>query len=111
MKGISIFISSLVLAAWNTFGQQPPQQPFAPQQQLPSQQQRPPNGDELPPETSPEQARPPGAKPTNPQQNVGAVPVPIAPLQPNGPVQKSLVRITATEVAPDYRAPWNAGML
>jgi len=40
-----------------------------------------------------------------------AVPVPIAPPQPNGPVQKSLVRITATEVAPDYRAPWNAGML
>jgi S1-C subfamily serine protease len=35
----------------------------------------------------------------------------MAPPQPNGPIQKSLVRITATEVAPDYRAPWNAGML
>ena len=35
----------------------------------------------------------------------------MAPPQPNGPVQKSLVRITSTEVAPDYRAPWNAGTL
>ncbi|HWY51748.1 MAG TPA: trypsin-like peptidase domain-containing protein [Chthoniobacterales bacterium] len=35
----------------------------------------------------------------------------MAPPQPNGPIQKSLVRITATEVAPDYRAPWNAGMI
>src|SRR5213593_4868553 len=39
------------------------------------------------------------------------VPVPIAPPKPNGPVQKSLVRITATSVEPDYRAPWNAGGL
>src|SRR6476660_7106087 len=48
---------------------------------------------------------------TPPSQAVVAVPVPMAPPKPNGPVQKSLVRITATEVAPDYRAPWNAGML
>lgn len=27
----------------------------------------------------------------------------------NGNIQKSLVRITATEVEPDYRAPWNSG--
>jgi len=39
------------------------------------------------------------------------VPVPIAPPKPNGPVQKSLVRITATSVEPDYKAPWNAGAL
>ena len=39
------------------------------------------------------------------------VPVPIAPPKPNGPVQKSLVRITATSVEPDYKAPWNAGGL
>src|SRR5438876_7605236 len=39
------------------------------------------------------------------------VPVPVAPAKPNGPIQKSLVRITATEVEPDYRAPWNAGAL
>jgi S1-C subfamily serine protease len=37
------------------------------------------------------------------------VPVPIAPPKPNGPVQKSLVRITATSVEPDYKAPWNSG--
>ena len=39
------------------------------------------------------------------------VPVPVAPAKPNGPVQKSLARITVTEVEPDYRAPWNAGGL
>ena len=37
--------------------------------------------------------------------------VPVAPLRPNGPVQKSLVRITATAVEPDYKAPWNAGAI
>ncbi len=39
------------------------------------------------------------------------VTVPVPPARPNGPVQKSLVRITSTEVEPDYRAPWNAGGL
>lgn len=29
----------------------------------------------------------------------------------NGRIQKSLVRITATEVEPDYRAPWNSGAI
>jgi S1-C subfamily serine protease len=29
--------------------------------------------------------------------------------QPNGQIQKSLVRITATDVEPDYKAPWNSG--
>lgn len=29
--------------------------------------------------------------------------------QPNGPIQKSLVRITSTEIEPDYKAPWNSG--
>ncbi|MEN3368254.1 MAG: hypothetical protein V7609_397 [Verrucomicrobiota bacterium] len=42
-----------------------------------------------------------------------AIPVPnvivAPPARPNGPIQKSLVRITATEVEPDYRAPWNSG--
>src|SRR5881227_2557471 len=46
-----------------------------------------------------------------PSQAVVPVPVPIAPPKPNGPVQKSLVRITATAVDPDYKAPWNAGAL
>ncbi len=31
--------------------------------------------------------------------------------QPNGKIQKSLVRITATDVDPDYRAPWNSGAI
>src|SRR5947207_2872835 len=46
-----------------------------------------------------------------PAQEVVPVPVLITPPKPNGPVQKSLVRITATSVEPDYRAPWNAGGL
>jgi S1-C subfamily serine protease len=48
---------------------------------------------------------------TPPSQAVVPVPVPMAPPKPNGPVQKSLVRITATAVDPDYKAPWNAGAL
>jgi S1-C subfamily serine protease len=35
----------------------------------------------------------------------------VAQAQPNGKIQKSLVRITATEVEPDYRAPWNSGAI
>ncbi len=31
--------------------------------------------------------------------------------QPNGQIQNSLVRITSTEVEPDYRAPWNSGTI
>jgi S1-C subfamily serine protease len=111
MKGFPIFISILLLVGSTSFGQQPAQQQPPPQQPNgagPQQAQPlPPNGPEQ------EAPRPPGApgRANTPQQNVVAVPVPIAPPQPNGPVQKSLVRITATEVAPDYRAPWNAGML
>ena len=47
--------------------------------------------------------------PQAPAPAVVAVPVP--PPRPNGPVQKSLVRITATAVEPDYKAPWNAGVI
>src|SRR5947199_3050637 len=54
----------------------------------------------------------PGASRSSPPgQAIVPVPVPVAPPKPNGPVQKSLVRITATSVEPDYRAPWNAGGL
>src|SRR6059036_542935 len=54
----------------------------------------------------------PGASRSSPPgQAFVPVPVPIAPPKPNGPVQKSLVRITVTSVEPDYRAPWNAGGL
>jgi S1-C subfamily serine protease len=53
----------------------------------------------------------PPSRSSPPPQAVVPVPVPIAPPKPNGPVQKSLVRITATAVEPDYKAPWNAGAL
>jgi len=56
------------------------------------------------------QAPPPAipGRSSPPAQAVVPVPVPIAPPKPNGPVQKSLVRITATSVEPDYKAPWNS---
>ncbi|HXM73854.1 MAG TPA: trypsin-like peptidase domain-containing protein, partial [Chthoniobacterales bacterium] len=65
------------------------------------------------PSASPGQPKPPGApgRSSPPAQAVVPVPVAVAPPKPNGPVQKSLVRITSTEVSPDYKAPWNAGSL
>src|SRR6266550_3563063 len=102
MKGVPILIAVALLVASTSYAQQQPQQ----NGQLP-------NG--APPSDSPIEPRPrdvpPGGRASTPAQNVVAVPVPVAPPRPNGPIQKSLVRITATEVAPDYRAPWNAGML
>jgi S1-C subfamily serine protease len=72
-------------------------------------------GTPVPPPPAGEQQVPrepgPPSRSTPPPQAVVPVPVPIAPPKPNGPVQKSLVRITATSVEPDYRAPWNAGTL
>src|SRR2546430_8377720 len=97
MKGVPIFTAVALLVTSTSYAQQENgQQPNVPE-----------------PPAAPAQQRPPGigTKPATPAQNVVAVPVPVAPPKPNGPVQKSLVRITATEVAPDYRAPWNAGML
>src|SRR3954451_20100193 len=66
------------------------------------------------------EARAPQLKPpdppgdlTTPTPSAPAAPPPAVivapPARPNGPIQKSLVRITATEVEPDYRAPWNSG--
>src|SRR5262249_18265715 len=55
--------------------------------------------------------RPGMSRSSPPSQAVVPVPVPMAPPKPNGPIQKSLVRITATSVDPDYKAPWNAGAL
>src|ERR1044072_6552328 len=57
---------------------------------------------------------PPGETPipspaAQPAPNV--IPVPPPASRPNGKIQKSLVRITATEVEPDYRAPWNSGAI
>jgi S1-C subfamily serine protease len=70
-------------------------------------------GTPAPPPVEPQvPAEHPGmSRSTPPSQAVVPVPVPIAPPKPNGPVQKSLVRITATAVEPDYKAPWNAGAL
>src|SRR2546426_3465355 len=64
----------------------------------------PPIEPQVPPPAGPARSNPPA-------QAIIPVPVPIAPPKPNGPVQKSLVRITATSVEPDYKAPWNAGAL
>ena len=101
MKGVPILIAVALLVASTSYAQQQQQNG-----QLP-------NG--APPSDSPIEPRPrdvpPGGRASTPAQNVVAVPVPVTPPRPNGPIQKSLVRITATEVAPDYRAPWNAGML
>src|SRR6266478_3239548 len=99
-----LFVCALLLfAGADLFAQQntPPLQ----RQDTPpvaSQQNTPP----LPP---PEEGMPP-IKPS-------ATPPPVAPIvvaapkQPNGKIQKSLVRITSTEVEPDYRAPWNTGAI
>jgi S1-C subfamily serine protease len=99
-----LFVCALLLfAGADLFAQQntPPLQ----RQDTPpvaSQQNTPP----LPP---PEE----GAAPMQPS----ATPPPVAPIvvaapkQPNGKIQKSLVRITSTEVEPDYRAPWNTGAI
>src|SRR5213075_468539 len=70
-------------------------------------------GTPAPPPVEPQvPAEHPGMSRSAPRsQAVVPVPVPMAPPKPNGPVQKSLVRITATAVDPDYKAPWNAGAL
>ncbi|MEP6955370.1 MAG: trypsin-like peptidase domain-containing protein [Chthoniobacterales bacterium] len=53
--------------------------------------------------------------PAEPRSSVSAptpaaVVAPVAvPTRPNGKIQNSLVRITATGVQPDYKAPWNSG--
>jgi len=93
MKRVLVLISIGLLLGSTSYGQQSPPPP-------------PP-----PPPSSGEGDLPPGAplKPTAVPQAV--IPIPVAPPQPNGPIQKSLVRITSTEVEPDYRAPWNAGAL
>src|SRR3984893_4691113 len=64
-----------------------------------------------PAETKPPTGGPPRELPKAPAAAPQVIAVPVAPQRPNGPVQKSLVRITATAVEPDYRAPWNAGSI
>ncbi len=58
-----------------------------------------------PPEPPGDSSTPTPSAPIAPPPSVIVAP----PARPNGPIQKSLVRITATEVEPDYRAPWNSG--
>src|SRR5881227_2129119 len=89
MKRTLIFVCISLLAGFASDAQQntPAPSPIAPQAPAPAGPSR----------------------PTAPAQAVVPVPVPIAPPKPNGPVQKSLVRITATSVEPDYKAPWNSG--
>ena len=68
-----------------------------------------------PAETTPPIAQPPrppnALPPSSPAPPLNPVPiaVPTGAARPHGKIQKSLVRITATEVAPDYKAPWNSG--
>ena len=110
MKRLSILLLfTFVLLGIRAHGQQPLASPAAspPMGQAPG---APPGGEGAPeyPKTLPPGARTP---PNQQAQVVVPVPVPVAPARPNGPIQKSLVRITATAVEPDYRAPWNAGSI
>ncbi|HEX8489576.1 MAG TPA: hypothetical protein VF626_01040, partial [Chthoniobacterales bacterium] len=59
----------------------------------------------------PEPPPPPGDATPTPTPAPAPPPAVIVapPAKSNGKIQKSLVRITATEVEPDYRAPWNSG--
>src|SRR5437763_6264442 len=100
LVGVILLIASIELfAQQNTppLQQQDATPPVAPQQNTPP----------LPP--PPEEGAPPLKR--------AATPPPVAPIvvaapkQPNGKIQKSLVRITSTEVEPDYRAPWNTGAI
>src|SRR5438067_3120082 len=74
-----------------------------------------PPGEGMPPESS--SATPAPLEPIGPPLKPSASPPPPAPIviaapkQPNGKIEKSLVRITSTEVEPDYRAPWNIGAI
>ena len=83
------------------------------QQSTPPGPQAPPGPPEPSASSSPRVGppQPPGAATQPNAPAVVAVPVPVGSARPNGPVQKSLVRITVTEQEPDYRAPWNAGTI
>src|SRR4051794_31393817 len=109
MRRGRILFCVLLLAAAQAGAQQ--QQPALP----PPQQEQPPNAPEGP-AGPPDQPRPVVPGPGQGRTPAAAPPpaaivVPVAPPRPNGPVQKSLVRITATAVEPDYKAPWNAGVI
>lgn len=94
MRRCRIFFCVLLLTAAQAGAQQP--DPRVPSPGAPNQ---------------PNQPGGPGPARSAPPPAAAVVPVPVVPPRPNGPVQKSLVRITATAVEPDYRAPWNAGTI
>src|SRR5438045_1867111 len=84
-----------------------------------AQQNTPPLQQQDTPPVAPQQNTPPLPPPEEgaPAMKPSATPPPLAPIvvaapkQANGKIQKSLVRITSTEVEPDYRAPWNTGAI
>ncbi len=104
MRRRAAIVCGLFFASANLFAQQntPP---------LPPREGNPPGSSPTPP------AHEPGIGPAIPPLNPVATPAPPAPVviavptRPNGKIQKSLVRITSTEVEPDYRAPWNTGAI
>ncbi|MGZ4967528.1 MAG: S1C family serine protease, partial [Chthoniobacterales bacterium] len=51
----------------------------------------------------------PNASPSAPAAAAPNIAPPAVPARPNGKIQRSLARITATDVEPDYKAPWNSG--
>ena len=64
--------------------------------------------------TPPTSDQPPTGIPSRPNVPAAApvvVPVPVPPTRPNREIAKSLVRITATSVEPDEKAPWNSGAI
>ncbi len=88
MKRVLIFLCIGLIFGSTSYAQQTPPAPTAPPEQP---------------------LKPPGLTPKPSPPPAAIIPVPMVPPRPNGPIQKSLVRITATALEPDYRAPWNAG--
>jgi S1-C subfamily serine protease len=106
-RGRILFCLLLLAAAQGQAQQQQPPPPTEPAIQESPAGLGPGDQSQQPPALGPGgQVRSPAAPPAP-----AIVAVPITPPRPNGPVQKSLVRITATAVEPDYKAPWNAGVI
>ena len=110
MRRGGILFCVLLLAAAQVEAQQ--QEPALP----PPQQEQPPNGPAGPRSRRTRRSAASGGSRTRTGSHTterarASDRGPGAPPRPNGPVQKSLVRITATAVEPDYKAPWNAGVI
>ena len=63
-----------------------------------------------PPSANAPNASPGASAAASPAQNVAPTIIAV-PARPNGDIQNSLVRISVTELEPDYKAPWNAGAI